>query len=180
MGGGGGGDRTPEDDVLSDFRFDRDLNVGLVLFDEVLGTIDLQAVEAASDPEVSAVPTEGVENLAAEGAFRSAVALQPVVAAVPVHPLEVRLGAVFAWATGPISHPVQTFRNGGVPTNHLGDPATGRYMGTELDWALATVEPDTPLRPSLELQGGHAWLSRSLSSGVRRVDHLLLAARLRW
>lgn len=174
------GDRTPDDDTLADFRFDRDLNVGLVLFDEVLGSIDLAAIDAASDPEVSAVPTEGVQNLAAEGAFRSAFALQPVVAAQPIEPVEVRLGAVFAWSTAPIAHPVESFRNGGVPTNHLGVPSSGRYMGTELDWAVATVEPETTLRPSLELQGGHALLSASLSGGVARVDHLLLTGRLRW
>ena len=174
------GDRTPDDEVLSDFRMDRDANVGLVMFDEVLGAIDLEAIEAASDPEVSAVPTEGVENLAAEGAVRSAFAVHPVGAVRPFPWLELKLGGVFAWATGPIAHPVESFRNGGVPTNHLGRPTTGRYLGTELDWAIGSVAPDTTLRPSVELQAGHAWLSADFSGGVKRVDHLLLAGRLRW
>jgi hypothetical protein len=174
------GDGSSDDDVLSDFRFDRDLDVGMVLFDEVLSAIDLAALDAATDPDAADQPPEGVEALAQEGAFQRAVALQPIVELRPTRAVEVKLGGVFAWSTGPIAHPVETFRNGGVPTNHLGRPSDGRYLGTELDWSVGTRLPDQPIQPQVTLQGGHAWLSEALSGEVQRVDHLLLIGRLRW
>ena len=174
------GDRTSDDDVLADFRFDRDLDVGMVLFDEVMSAIDLAALDAATDPESADQPPEGVEALAQEGAFQKAVAVQPIAELRPTKAVEVKLGAVLAWSTAPIAHPVETFRNGGVPTNHMGRASVGRYLGTELDWSIGTRTPDTTLKPHVSIQGGHAWLSPALSGAVKRVDHLLLTGRLRW
>lgn len=176
------GDRSTDDDRVTDFRFDRDHDVGMVLFDEVLSAIDLDAWRRVTDPDGGAVPPDGVDVLAAEGAFHQAFALQPALQLAPVPWLDLRVGGLFAWSTGPISHPWRTFRAGGAPTNHLGRPADGRYLGSELDWAIGTREAAWPrgtFRPTLQLQVGHAWPSEALSGGVARVDHLLLLARVR-
>lgn len=177
------GDRSSDDDVLGSFRFDRDLDVGMVLFDEVLSQVDLAAIEAASDPELSAVPPDGVDSLATEGAFGSAFAIQPVAVALPLPALELRLGGVFAWSTAPIQAPLPTFRAGGVPTNHAERSSEGRYLGSELDWAIASRLPERDDRvffPSVSLQGGHAWPSAAYSGLIRRADLLLVTGRLRW
>lgn len=175
------GDRSADDGRVGDFRFDRDYDVGFVLFDEVLSAIDLAAWRQVTDPTLAGVPPDGADTLAAEGAFHQAVALQPAVEVAPLPWLGLRTGLVLAWSTAPIAQPFTTFRNGGVPTNHLGVASDGRYLGTELDWAIGTREAamDWKIRPSAEIQVGHVWPSASLS-GVQRVDHLLLVARARY
>lgn len=171
------GDGSPDDDRVSDFRFDRDYDVGFVLFDEVLGDIALGTIPLVSDPDLAQHPPDGVEVLADEGAFRSAFALQPIGTLDPLPWLQLRGGAVFAWSTQPIEQLYYTFRNGGVPTNQLGEPTDGRYLGTEIDWgfSMATVG-DARWRGQLDLQAGHALPSAALGGG--RVDHVLLLARV--
>jgi hypothetical protein len=98
----------------------------------------------------------------------------------PLPFLELRLGGVFAWSTAPISQPVQAALNGGAPTNPLGEPSEGRYLGTELDWAIGTRVPeDWRLRPQLQVQGGHGFTSEAWLGG-QRVDLMLVTGRLRW
>ncbi|MEQ1503066.1 MAG: hypothetical protein ABMB14_12590 [Myxococcota bacterium] len=173
------GDATPDDDHLTDFRFDRDYDVGFVLLDEVASAYDLAAYRQATDPSVTAHPPDGVDALAAEGAFHQAVAVQPVVAVRPEPWLALRGGAVAAWSTGPIAQPYTTFRNGGVPTNALGTPSDGRYLGTELDLAveIGRKPVDDRLTPSAQVQVGHAWPSRALANGGPGIDALLVTAR---
>lgn len=176
------GDGDPDDGVVTNFRFDRDYDVGMVLFDEVLGSIDAGAYRLASDPERAAVPPEGVETLLAEGAFHQALALQPALVWSPRPWIELKGGMVFARSTAPISHPYYAFRSGGVPTNHMGQPTSGRSLGAEADWGvtLSTASPGAqPVTASLALMGGHAWPSRWLSP-LSRVDHLLGVGQLRW
>lgn len=194
------GDGDPDDGVVSDFRFDRDYDVGMVLFDELLSSIDAGAHRLASDPARAAVPPEGVDTLLAEGALHQAMALQPAVVGRPWPWLKLKGGLVLARATAPISHPYYAFRSGGVPTNQAGLPTSGRSLGTEIDWGLTVSsaragaaaprpEPSSPapgakpapprLVTELSLQGGHAWPSRWLSP-LSRVDHLLLVGQLRW
>lgn len=173
------GDAAPDDGVVNNFRFDRDYAVGMVLFDELAGALDLGALREATDPALAAYPPEGVETLAAEGAVHQAFALQPAVAVTPLDGIELRGGVVLAWSTAPIAQPFQTFRSGGAPTNHAGLPTTGRYLGTELDWAVATREVQGwRVRPQFELMGGHARPSRDLTT-TRSVNHLLLIGRIR-
>lgn len=175
------GDASADDDLATDFRFDRDYAVGMVLFDEVWSAVDLAAYAQASDPSVTAHPPDGVESLAAEGAFRSAVALAPATEVAPIEWLALRGGLVFAWSTGPIAQPFYTFRNGGVPTNAMGEPTTGRYLGTEVDWAVASREvavEDWRLRPSFALEVGHAFPSRSLLGDAGRIDHVLVVGQV--
>jgi hypothetical protein len=160
------GDRSADDGVVSDFRFDRDYDVGFVLFDEVVAALDLGAWRQATDPGVAAAPPPGVDTLVAEGAFHQAFALQPAGEVAATRWLDVRAGAVLAWSTAPIAQPFATFRNGGVPTNGAGLPTDGRWLGSELDWGLST-RPEAVAgwraRPSLALQVGHAWPSAALA-----------------
>lgn len=176
------GDGSSDDDRVTDFRFDRDYAVGTALFEEVQGGLDLVAWAQASDSSVAAHPPDGVDTLAAEGAFHQAVAAQPAVQVAPLPWLDLAVGGVWAWSTGPIAQPFQSFRAGGVPTNGLGTATEGRFLGTELDWRVATrpaAVQDWALRPELALVGAHAFPSADLAGDAGRVDHLLLLGRLR-
>lgn len=171
------GDGDPDDDRVDDFRFDRDYDVGFVLFDEVLGDVALATIPLVSDPDLAAQPPDGVEVLADEGAFRSAFALQPIGTLAPLPWLELRAGLVLAWSTAPVEELYYTFRNGGLPTNHLDQPTDGRFLGTEIDWGLASrTVGDGRWKGALELQAGHALPGASLGGG--RVDHVMVLARV--
>ena len=98
-----------------------------------------------------------------------------------------RLGCVFAWSTAPIAHPYYTFRNGGVPLSYAGNTPEGRYLGSEIDWAIGSRGPSSAregdsarLYPTLLLQVGHAWPSLSYSGIVDRVDHVMLVLHGRY
>jgi hypothetical protein len=186
-GGYASGDGDPDDDTAHTFTFDRDYGVGLVLFPEVKGAIEAATLARIEDSENSGAPPEGAEQLATEGAFGGATYLQPALAWRPLPGVELRTGAVVAWSTAPIANPFESARNGGVPTNHLGAPTSGRHLGTEWDWAVELGQAAKPggaplgdlvLRPSLGIQGGHALLSPDLGGG--RADLLMLRGKLSW
>ncbi len=182
-GGWASGDGDPDDASSHDFTFNRDFDAGMVLFDEVQGALDAATYAQLTDPAHSGGAPEGADALVAEGAFRHAAFAQPVLGARPLDWLDAQAGVMFAWSTSPIGQAYQTYRNGGVPANHLGQPTSGHYLGTEIDWALklGDVDIDTAsvtTRPALLLQGGHLLASKSL--GVGNVTLLTATARLRW
>ena len=136
-----------------------------------------------TDPTISGEAPDGVDALVSEGALRGASYVQPVVQVHPLPWLDARLGIVAAWSTAPIREPFNSYRNGGVPTNHLGDTTKGQQLGTELNWALELGDPEaglTALRlsPQLLLQGGHLQASEDLGGEML---HLVMATgRVRW
>jgi hypothetical protein len=187
------GDADPDDGVIQDFTFDRDFDVGQVLFDEVEGAIEAAAYNLITGPENTGHPPDAVDSLVTEGAARRTVFVQPMVHGRPVPMVSLRAGVLLAWASAPVRHPFYGTRAGGAETNHHDEPATGRYLGTELDWSAGL---EIPLQGSVMapepgvakvevlLQGGHAALGKSL----RRADgsdpavahRQLMTARLRW
>lgn len=181
--GAASADDNPDDGLTGDFPIDRDFDVGMVLFDEVLGRVEAATYDLLSDPDNAGQPPDGVEVLVTEGSFRRAIFAQPIVDITPTSWLLLRLGATASWSLAPYSQAFYTYRNGGVPTNHLGVATEGRRLGTELDWAIGLEERQelTAIRPGLLVQGGHLFLGPPLSDGgSQRVDLFLLTGRLRW
>lgn len=177
------GDGDPDDGTSADFTFDRDFDVGMVLFDELLGAVDAAAYAQVSDPEHAGQAPDGAELLVAEGAFRRATFVQPLLVVTPKPWMDVSAGVLAAWATAPISQPFTTTRNGGVPTNHLGEATSGYALGTEFDWAVelgdqAVTLGEIATRPTLIVQGGHLFASPNLGGGT--LTHVTATARLRW
>jgi hypothetical protein len=128
------GDQNPSDGYVENFRFDRDFNVGLVLFDEVLGYQSARASARASDPMLVGQPPEGADLLPTGGAVTGAFYLNPRVRYGAREWLDVYGGPVFAFATAALTDPFNTrVYGGGVPLNALGG-TPGSYLGTELDF----------------------------------------------
>ncbi len=177
------GDADPDDGYSQDFSFDRDFDAGMVLFDEVQGAIDAAAYAQLTDPEHSGTAPDGAEALVAEGALRHAAFVQPAVALRPFPWLLLKTGVTFAWNTAPISQPYATFRNGGVPANHLGQATSGYALGTEIDWSATLGGAPLDLfgvasHPALVIQGGHLLASADLGGGTYTL--LTATARMRW
>ena len=173
------GDGNPDDDTTHDFSFDRNFGVGLVLFDEVMGGIDAAHYNLITDPDHAGQAPDGAEASVYEGAFRRASYIQPRVQYDPTSWMRLRVGMLFAWSTAPVSHGFYTYRNGGVPVNHLSQPTSGYALGSELDWSLQVgpfVDKDHFLGNSrVSVQGGHAFLDSNLGGDTMgRIDRYLM------
>lgn len=179
-GGLASGDANAYDDVTNDFTFDRNFGAGIVMFPRYQAALDAQAYNQLADPHHTGQTPDGLEAIVTEGGIRRASFVQPVLRIQPDIPLEVRIGAVLGWATAPIAQPFESHRAGGVPTNHLGKPTTGRSLGTELDWAAELTAPKEirTTTASLLVQGGHYFASEDLGGASA---HLVSATgRVRW
>ncbi len=178
------GDGNPDDGMSRDFTFDRDLDVGMVLFDEVGGALEAGAYAELTDPENTGHPPDGVESTVTEGSFRRASFLQPMVELRPLNFLELRVGYLAAWSTAPISQAYATYRNGGVPTNVAGEPTSGYWLGSEVD--VRAKLGDVPVRmgptsfvPALVLDFGYAMPSQQLGVGTSAILGRA-TAQIRW
>ncbi len=179
-GGFASGDGLPDDGVSTTFTMDRDFDAGLVLFHELLGSVDAATHALLSDPERSGQPPDGLDTLTAEGALRGAAYAQPVLQVQAGDRLDLRLGGMMAWSTAPVRQAFYSYRAGGVNRNHHNQPAGGNALGSEVDWgvggdlgSLTVAKQDLAFQA--QIQGGHAFLSDQLAGqGVDRV-HLGLA-----
>lgn len=184
-GGYASADGDPDDGASHDFSFDRDFAVGMVLFDEVQGAVEAAAYAQLTDPEYAGDPPDGIDATVTEGAFRRAVFVEPGVSGHLFDQLTGRAAVVLATSTGPIAQSFYTYRAGGQPTSHHNLPSQGRWIGTEIDWALAWAKAfevgSGAVRPGVEVQGGHAILGPTLKGDGPGVVHRVQAiARLGW
>jgi len=182
-GGWASGDNNPDDGRTSSFTFDRDFDVGLILFDQVMGGVNAAAHALLVDPEHGGVAPDGVDTLATEGAFQNAMYVQPAVQVAPFSWLDLRGGLMFAGASAPVAHPFYTFREGGSTRNHHNLAPSGGLLGSELDWAVR-VGGQLPWggerAPSLRLrvQGGHLFLGGALQGGSGDIIHQVMISGL--
>ncbi len=135
------GDANPHDGVVTQFTFDPNLRVGLVLFDQVLRGVSAMAAAEASDPDRVARPQPGVDQLATGGRVSNAIYLMPTLRLRPLERLELRLGLLGAWSAATPGQAYQTFENGGVPTNAYGKRHPGNELGWEVDLGLGFEQP---------------------------------------
>jgi len=149
------GDANPDDDQLNRFTFHGDYDVGFVLFDHVLPTLQLRTSERIDDPLRARTPPKGFEHLAGRGGISGARYGALRFTAAPCEVIDAAAQVVVVTTAAPFTDPVRTFERGGVPANPFGGPAEGT-LATELDvavrWRLPEVAPQT--RPTLRLTGG--------------------------
>jgi hypothetical protein len=177
-------DRNPDDDRSTDFAFDRDFDVGMVMFDEVTGGIEAAASAQLTDPENVGKPPDGIEALTTEGAFRRASFVQPSVGWRPVEWFELRAGMTLAWTPVPYTQGFYTARAGGSPTNQHNQAASSGLMGTELNfraqmWGLPRELAGQAFRLQTGVQVGVLYLGPALEgAGPDQVSHAQGFARL--
>jgi hypothetical protein len=181
-GGASSATGDPDAGVLRDFTFDPNYNVGMVLFDEVMGGIEAGTYNLLNDKENAGRVPLGADLLVSEGSVRRSAYLQPAVVVKPPGPVDFKVGMVAGWSTGPVAQGFYTFRAGGDPRNHLDQPTDGHYLGTELDWGVgigrSSDHPNWWFRPRFSVEGGHAFLSKNLGGGV--VHTILATGRVDW
>jgi hypothetical protein len=186
-GGYASGDGNPDDSVASDFTFDRDFDVGSVLFDQLHGGIAAANHVLLSDPEHGGRPPDGVDGIVTEGAFRRGVFVQPILQVSPCSWFDAKVGVLVGMASTPVRHSFYSFRAGGSPRNHHDEEVRGSSLGTELNWSLRLGGPlpfggDMAPRIEAQIQGGHLFLGTALQAedGSEPIHYLLATGRLRW
>ena len=176
-GGIASGDADPMDGEETELRLDRDLNAGVILFDEVLA-----AVSARQAEQVYQLTGSDGAPLANEGAIAGAAFALPYVAFRP-HPfVDLRVGGLVAAAA---VDPVHIGQVDSVAAGIGGEALERgqRFLGGEID---ASVQLDMPLLPTvqprtrfaLRVEYGHLFPGPALTDGwnepVGRVDRLAL------
>lgn len=138
------GDADPMDNVGRAFHFDPNYQVGMILFQEVLGRMSALQPERVSDPELLYRAPSGYKLAATNGAITNAVYLYPRVRYWPMADLELR--AAFLWARGlaPVGGPYNTAGHGGYPLGYRVDPRRWtlgkweeRELGMEVDGGIS-------------------------------------------
>jgi hypothetical protein len=143
--GAASGDRDPNDATTRTFSFDPDYQVGMILFQELLGRSSAWAVSTsrAASGALQAVPPTGWWQAATNGAITNALYLYPKLKWTPVKGLDVK--AAFLWARSmvPVADPYSTEAGataGGTPRGFRnGAPSNG--LGWEVDAGVSYKTP---------------------------------------
>ena len=137
------GDADPTDAVARAFQFDPSYQVGMILFEEVLGRISALAPERVSDPDLLYKAPSGYKLGATNGSITNAVYLYPTIRYWPLPPLELRVAFLWARALAPVAGPYNTAGNGGYPLGYRVDPRqwvgawNEKDLGMEVDGAVS-------------------------------------------
>jgi hypothetical protein len=142
-GGYTSGDSNPQDGTVTNFSMNRDYNVSLILFEEVLAAQTARDSSRAQDPATVGIPPDGVELLPTNGAVTNAAYGKVTWRYEPNKDLKVVGTLLYAHATADLVAPFASFENGGVFTNHLGgnpfdaEGASRRSLGIETDLGIS-------------------------------------------
>ena len=148
------GDADPNDGTSKRFTFDRNHNVGLVMF-QALGWKTARAAVIAQDPSLSARAAHGLELLPSNGGVFGATYVNPTVIVRPMKSLDLKAGIVLARTTADVVDPYRLNSFGRI-ANWDGGDAKRHDLGVEIDlgteWRAAL---DYGLTLQLGAQGGY-------------------------
>ncbi len=144
------GDADPLDGTTRRFTFDTSKNVGLVLFDHVLGWKTARAATIAQDERVVGRASPGLQYLPSNGGVFGATYLNPRMIFRPLREVDVKLGLVWANATADVVDPYHVGGLGDYKNFDGGDP-TSRDLGVEID---VGADVRIPLERTVSLELG--------------------------
>ena len=141
------GDGDLQNGKMTQFTMHPDYQVGMILFQDVLGRMSARSTDRVSDPTLMNEPTKGYKLAATNGAIANAVYLNPKIRwwlfadHTGWKDVEVRLAFLWARALEPVADAFNTARNGGYAAGYLVDPAkvasgratAGKNLGVEVN-----------------------------------------------
>jgi len=142
------GDGDTLDDVARGLKFDPNFQVGMILFQEVLGRVSAQAPDRVSDPELVFQPPDGYKLSATNGSITNALFLFHRFRYRPVKGLDIHLAFLWARALAPVSGSYNAAGHGGYPLGYLVDSMQWgnrkwdkKDIGIEVDASIAYEFP---------------------------------------
>jgi hypothetical protein len=157
------GDNDPTDGTATAFRADPDYQVGMILFQEVLGRMTALAPERVSDPSLVFKPPSGYKTFATSGSMTNAFFIYPVVHFLPIDGLDLALAFLWARALAPVASPYNSAENGGYPLGFRVQKDAwgnkkwdGKNLGFEINGSVGyTLKLPKSLALSFAVQGGY-------------------------
>ncbi len=122
------------------FSFDPSYQVGMILFQDVLGRSTAWSAARASDPSLGYEPQAGWRYSVSNGAVTNALYVHPQFRFYPVKGLDIRVGFLWARALSPVASYYNSLLNGGYPLSFRDGPAS-RDLGLELDGGVYYTTP---------------------------------------
>ncbi|MFO0553451.1 MAG: hypothetical protein U0271_34025 [Polyangiaceae bacterium] len=148
------GDADPYDGTSHRFTFDTSHNVGLILFDQVLGWKTARAATIAQDDRIVNRPSPGLQLLPSNGGIFGATYLNPRLILRPIRQVDAKLGLVWAQATADVVDPYHAGALGSYTNFDGGDP-TRRDLGVEIDTGFdARIPLERTVALELGAEGG--------------------------
>lgn len=146
------GDPNPKDGTTTNFTFNRDYNVSLLMFEQVLGDLSARDATRALNPETTGVPPDGAELLPTDGGVSGASYAKLTARYQPNQALKLIGAVVYGRASSDVVASFASFENGGLFANYLGGDPSRRSLGWEGDLALRyrIVPNRIPLEVSLQ------------------------------
>lgn len=147
------GDQNFDDGKQTGFRADRNYEMGMLLFRQVLAGQTARAVATASDLELVGEPAPDIERFATRGSASNTVAFFPRAYYRPLEGLEIYGGPLMAFTAVKYADPLNSRLAGGTPRNALnGTP--GNYLGTELDVGVRYRRVVSETELTIGVEGG--------------------------
>ncbi|MBL4636405.1 MAG: hypothetical protein JKY56_21265 [Kofleriaceae bacterium] len=147
------GDSNFDDETQTAFKADRNYDMGMLLFRQVVTGQTARAVATASDLDLVGEPSEDIERFATRGSVSNTISFFPRAYYRPWKGLEVYGGPLFAITVSDYADPLNSRLAGGTARNAL-DAKPGRYLGTELDLGLRYRQIVSGSELTIGVEGG--------------------------
>lgn len=131
------GDANRSDGTVRHFTFDANHQVGMILFEDVLGRMSNRALDRVSDPGLSGQPPKGYEAIPTGGGISNAWYINPIVRYRPIRVIGLEAGLVWATTDAPVYDAYATAANGGYLANAYGRTGASGSLGLEIDAGAA-------------------------------------------
>jgi len=126
------GDQNFDDDTVHSFRADRNFEMGMLLFRQVIAAQSARTPIRASNPDLVGEPADDLDRIPTRGSITNTLAIFPRLWYRPAQGIELYGGGLVALAPVPHADAYQTRLAGGELKNTFNAPA-GIYYGTEFD-----------------------------------------------
>lgn len=160
------GDADPFDGASSRFTFDRNHNVGLILFNQALAWKTARAATLAQDPRLVRRPAPGLSLLPTKGGVAGATYLNPRAVVRPKKWLDLKAGVVLAQTTSDFVDPYHAGVLGSYASYDGGDERS-HDLGLEVDLGLdARVDVSHLVNLDFGAEGGALFSGRAFDDAA--------------
>jgi hypothetical protein len=129
------GDQNMDDGQVNNFKADRNIEMGQLLFRHCLTAITARSTVTASNPDLVGKPSKDLDRLPTRGALTNTISIFPRFWWRVAEELTAYAGPLFAFASVATIDPLNSRTGGGAALNaYNGQPSA--YLGTELNLGM--------------------------------------------
>jgi len=131
------GDNDLNDGTIRQIHFHPDYRVGLILFDQYLGSLSAWSADRLADAKHQGQAPHGVAHVPTDGRISNTLYIWPHLAFGPLWGLTLRAGVLWAFSAADVVDPYITNNlKGGYNHNYFGAASGSRDLGLEIQGGL--------------------------------------------